>query len=218
MNSPKRFYIILGGIFVLVILLFINTWRNSADISIKPANTPLVADNFTDIPLSATDPVYGNPGAPFTLVAVVDLNNEDARLLLKEIMLFTKSSPTKTRLYIKDHPLTSLFGADPHLVHLYSLCAKNQKKYWPFIEQITAMEGKITLESLNLAVTGAKINPTSLNTCISLPATTAALDANLVWSNNLETDNAFALYANNRRINLDKDVKLIELLKTITAE
>jgi len=218
MINAKHFYLIFGGIALLVILLFANAWRHSAAISIKPTNIPLIADELTDIPTTITDPVYGNPGAPFTLVAVVDLNNQTSRQALKEVMDFVQSDPTQSRLFLKDHPLTSLFGADPNTVHLFALCAHNQKKYWPFIEQLTNMNGKITMESLNLAATAAKLNINSLNTCVSSPATITTLSTNLAWSDSLEKSNSFVLYANNRRINLDKDVKLTELLQTITAK
>lgn len=191
-------------------MLFVQ-FRRAQNINVEPNTLPLINTDFTEIPLTAEEKPFGNPGASLLIIGFFDFNETADRAAAQTIVKFAEANPQAVQFYIKHAPQTKLFGGDRTLPHRAIICADAQKKYREFLADM-AETNKINTESLTKIASDNTLNTATWQNCLENPTTKQAITADMAFAQNLSVQTTPAIFVNNKKLNLDKNVDLNDLL------
>lgn len=219
MTPLKKLCFLLIIVIALFAFLLFKEFRKTLGITTTPLTQPLIDQNATAIPVDATDPIYGNPGAAITLVEFVDLGCAKCQKLHFLLTKLVDQNPTTARLVWKDAPnYGGLISKSTYDAHVAGACAfklgKN-KKFWDFAR--LAMQDKANLrpEGLNKIADGLKINSDQWANCLSSPEIKQKLEQTTALGEQIGLNEIPALFVDNQKINMDTEVNLEDLLTKI---
>lgn len=217
MTHLRKFYLILSVAVLAAGLMLYSQILRAGNIETKPAAQPLIEQNFTEITLGATDRPLGNPGSQLLIIGFFDFNEEIDRNYADLIADFVKNNPQAAQFYIKNNLREKLFNTgDRTLPHRALICAGAQKKYWEFLNELTIVK-KINDETLIKIADGLKLNTDTWQHCLTSDVTKQTVAADLALAKNLGLTDTPTIFVNNKKLNLDEDVNLKDLLNKLIA-
>lgn len=211
MTHLSKFYLILSIMVIAAGAMLFGQFRRSQNINTKPSDLPLVAANFTEIPLTEKEKPFGNPGAPLLIVGFFDFNESADQVAAKTLIDFTENNGQTTQFYLKNNPRPKLFGGDRTLVNRALLCAREQQKFPEFLASLVLAD-KIKTESLVKISSNITLNVVAWQNCLESQATKQTIADDVALANNLNIKNTPTIFLNNKKINLDENTNLSELL------
>lgn len=214
-SSKKKFYLIILIVAVVIVFLFIKEWERAKQIIVQHKALPIISTFLIDIPVETDDQIFGNPGAPITIVEFNDLNCLDCLKQHQVIYNLVEKNPSEVRLIWKDAPQKGLFTNINPTAHLALYCAGEQNKFWPYLQTLTAKEKNWTQADLSATAVAQNINLDTWTTCLSSDKAQQKIQAsiNLAWDIGLRE--MPGIFINNQKINLDKNIDLQEVLETL---
>lgn len=214
-RHAKLFLFLAAGV-VILLLLFIGQWRKTRAIVVNASPTQLLSAESFDIPISADDPVLGNPGAPLTLAEFIDLGDAKSRTLHTTLADFVNKNPQKVRLVWKDFPQNHIFGGNATTLHRAAWCAGEQKHFWDFIAVVSKKTPSASESALLEMAAALGVDRGRWQACMeSAPPATLADSATLAKT--LGLPSAPALFVNNKQLDLTQDINLSEVLASFIA-
>lgn len=214
-RHTKLFLFLAVGVLVLL-FLFIQQWRKTRLITVNATPDQLLSAGSFDIPINATDPVLGNPGAPLTLVEFADLNSAKSRTLHATLAEFVKKNPHQARLIWKDYPQKHFWGGDAGLLHRAAWCAGAQKHFWDFVAAVSAQAPRSSVTTLLPITIALGIDKMLWQTCLESASPAALLDS-ATLTQVLGLRAAPALFINNKQLDVTQDINLSEVLASFIA-
>ncbi len=212
----KKFYLILLALIFLVGIFFFREIKEAANIVTKKKTTPLVATIGTYIPIDVSDPIYGNPGAPVTVIEFNDFGCKKCSQIHEAIIKYVSLNPQKARLVWKSAPIAKIFSPANILPHRAAYCAGEQNKFWQFTN-ITMLNAKTLVENdLKKIAEGLKLDTAKWWTCYKSDDSKQAVASSTIISAALGVKTAPTIFVNNHWINLEEDIKIEEILKNFT--
>lgn len=217
-HGTKKLFLALIGIIAITALIFVFQFKKSSAITTKNTPEPLLSSFAIDIPVSSTDPMLGNPGAPLTLVGFFDLGNKESRALYATLTDFVKQHPQDARLIWKDLPEESiLFGAN-NLPHQAAWCAHTAKRFWPFADAVMAGRNTNKEPELRKIAGTIGLEVEGWWGCAQDPKTVERVTQASALAARLGIRETPALYINNKKLNLNVDIDLPQMLSSFIAK
>ncbi len=213
--SHKKLFIALSVFIGLAALLLSWQIRLAKNITTRTKTLPLIESVAVNIPIDKTDPILGNPGAPLTVTEFVDLGNEKSRSIHATIADFVVKNPTEARLIWKDYPSAGIFGGNSFLLHQAAYCAGQEKKFWPFITELLKRRMEPKEAGLKDTAKQARLNIESWWLCANAPTTKQYVTSAAALAQSLNIKSAPAVFLNNKRINLEENIDLAQMLATL---
>lgn len=214
-KSSKKFYLIVIILFAVIAVLFVKEWERTKQIIVKHKAEPLISSYIMDIPIQNNDQIYGNPGAPVTIVEFNDLSCLSCLKQHDIIYEVVAKNPARVRLVWKDAPLGGLFTRGNTLPHIAAFCAGEQQKFWPFLQKMIEAEKIFSAEDLkNLAVEN-QLNLPVFEACLASDTAKKKINESLLLSQQIGLYAMPAIFVNNQKINPDDQVDLKKLLETM---
>jgi len=217
MNKNRKLYLLLIIIIVVFAVIFVFQVREAGGIIIKPMDQPLVSDYLVDIPTESIDQVFGNPGAPNTIVIFADLGDAKSHEVYETIHKLVLQNPMNARLVWKNFPITHWLIFSNILAHQATYCAGEQNKFWDFIELAMQNGNNLDAPGLKTIASNLKLNTDTWWTCTNSDATKQKIQDSINLSRNLGVSDAPTIFVNNRVINLTSDIKLENMLTQLIA-
>jgi len=217
MNTPKKNFYLFGLLAVgLIALLCVWQFRAALGITVTPTEQPLIEKIPVNIPLDQNDAVFGNQGAPVSVVEFIDLNSADSLAVHQTLKKFVADHPTDVYLTWKDFPTGGLFTTDPQRPHRAAYCVLKQdrKKFWEFIDQL-ASGGKTSVSALTELTDQLSLNAALWQQCLDSTEAKTRIDASIALAEQLGLDKAPIIFINNKKVNYVKEINLEELLTKI---
>lgn len=215
-SHTKKFILFLAIITAIAGLTLFKQIKKAGNITTKVVEKPLINPSLVNIPITANDQILGNPGANLTIVEYLDLSDEKSVNLHQQLANIIGKNPMAARLVWKDLPSGSLFG-DNTLPHRAIWCAGDQKKFWPFVEQLLSAQ-KIDADAINNALSKTQLNADLFNQCLNNAAGKQMMAAAVAAGKIIGVTKAPALFVNNQQINLDEDVDIAQMITTFIAQ
>ncbi len=212
MHQIKKFYLLLllavitaGSIFTVQVI-------RARKITVTPNATPLLSEGYYDIPLENDDQILGNPGAPLTVVLFNDFSCPVCKLKYYEINKFVKEHPQDIRLFLKEIPHKNLFYKTNDLPYRSAFCAGKQNKYWQYIDILNTQKNISSESDLTKIAAELKMNTTNWWQCVNSDEAKQKIARTIAIANSLGVDQTPTIYVNNKKINLENDINIIEML------
>lgn len=213
-EGNKKFLLTFGGVALFTLLLFLVQIKKNISLTTSRVDTPLVSLETTDIPLDQSDATLGNPGATITLVGYLDFGNRQDRLMYQTIANSVKDHPLDIRFVLKHAPYSNfVFESTHNKIHESIICASNQKKLWPYVDELAKISTLWRNKQLTDAAAAANLNTQLFSSCLESPNTPRTL-AELALSSKQLAPEPPTLFANNKQVHLTKDVSLEQLLQS----
>lgn len=215
-SKKKLYFLLILAVFFLVFLI-IRQMSIADKISVSRSDRMLIDPTITDIPTDPNDPIFGNQGAPITILEFVDLNSKLSREIHSKTKNFVAAHPTEVRLIWKDLPAPSIFDRETALPHRAAWCVYKQdkSKFWNFID-LALNEKKIT--DINILVNLAKqinLNVPAWQQCLNSTETKARIESSISLARALGFEQAPAMFINNKKVNYLDEVDLEKLLEEV---
>ena len=177
-SKNKLYFFLILAVFFLVFLI-IRQMSIAEKISVSRSDRLLVDTTITDIPTDPNDPIFGNQGAPITILEFVDLNSKLSREIHRKTKNFVAAHPTEVRLIWKDLPAPSIFNRETSLPHHAAWCVYKQdkNKFWNFTD-LALNEKKVT--DINILVNIANqinLNIPMWQQCLNSTETKARIES-----------------------------------------
>lgn len=217
MDSIKKFYGLLIVLTTLTALLLIVVFNRSRNIQTETAAKPLIEPGYQEIDLTGGLPPIGNPGGELIVAGWFDFNEERDRLAVKDLLDAASDRPQNLQIYLKNFPQPKLFSRDSTLPHRALLCAAAQNQYRAFLEKGLTNVTKPTELTLTQAATAVGLNQTTWRNCLNSPATIQLILDDVNQAQQLNLKSTPALFVNNKKINLENDVDIKDLLEKLLA-
>lgn len=208
-----RLWLALGSIMIIVVLILIKQIDRTRNISTTVDDRPLISPNAVEIPIGASDPLLGNPGAPLTIIAYLDLGDENSQNIYKTVASLVKKDPTKTRFYFKDYPTEHYFSRKNIIAHQAAFCAAEQEEFWEFTSALIAKKS-INEAALRAAAKSAGLNIDIWWNCTQSTGAQNAVSGALAAARALGVPQSPTILINNHIILNSPDLDLAEFLKT----
>lgn len=216
MHKITKFYTLL---FLAVIIAggsFAWQFFKARQITVRPNTTPLISDGYYEIPTNE-DNILGNPGAPLTLILFSDFVCADCQQKYSLLTEFVKNHPQAARLFIKYSPEPSLFFKPNNLAYRGALCANQQNKFWDYNDMLIQIKNPNNQNELVRKIKDLKINIAIWQNCLNDQTTEQKTAAAVALSQTLGITKVPTIYVNNKRLNLDSDPNLTDLLSKLVA-
>ncbi len=210
MHKLTKFYLILILAVIIAGTIFTSQFLRAKKITVKPADTPLISEGYYDIDVS-DDPVLGNPGARLTVVLFSDLACPKCQQKYEEISKFVNSHPQDVRLFLKFTQGKSTFFKTDDIAQRASFCAGKQNKFWEYLDLLNTQNDQKE-QTLKKITSDLKLNSNLWWECVNSPEAKQKISRSLALAQTLAIDQSPVVYANNKKINLDNDVSLTEML------
>jgi protein-disulfide isomerase len=214
----KNFYILLITAVAIAGIVFAVQINKTMQITVEQTTTPLVSEEFLEIPTTAKDSPLGNPGAPVTIVMFGDFTDEKTEIYFNKITKLVQENPTKARFFWKDFPNKKLLFKTNDLPNRAAYCAGAQSKFWEYAKKIfdNNLEKE---EALTKTADELKLNTVAWWRCVNLKETADAIKQNASIMENAGIKSVPAIFLNNRMLNIDESANLEDVLKqTIQTE
>lgn len=217
MTSINKLYIFLAGAIFIAASAFTWTIFKAREITVTPDSKPLVSEGYYEISTNE-DPILGNPGAPLTIVIFSDFVCGDCQQKYTVITNFVKSNPQTARLFLKYSPKPSLFLKANDLAYRGAVCANKQNNFWEFNDLLINTRNPNNKTELENNITSLKLNNEAWQNCLSDQSTQQKIAGSVALSQTLGITEIPAIYVNNKRLNLDTNPDISELLSKLIAK
>ncbi|HLD60824.1 MAG TPA: thioredoxin domain-containing protein [Patescibacteria group bacterium] len=217
-HGTKKLFLGLVIVIFITGLLFVFQFKKSSAITTKNTPEPLLSPYAINIPISSSDPMLGNPGAPLTLVAFLDLGDKESRDVYAMLVDFVQKHPEDARLIWKDLPKESIIFGNNNVAHQAAWCAHDQKRFWPFVNEIMSGRDRNTEQELREAAVATKLDVEKWWTCTLEPATVSRVAGAAPLARELGGREAPLLFINNKRLNVQADIDLPQMLSSFIAK
>lgn len=212
-----------GLLIVLILILGYLLFREIKDVgklTTRAVEEPLIAERAVSIPISPSDQILGSPGAPLTVVEYIDLKNDLDQRLHREISAFVNSHPQNIRLVFKHSPIPKFFLGDGVLAHQAVFCAGKQKKgtknmMWPFLHELVTNDNNLREKGLRKTAQAAGLDINNLWNCVESEEARQAVLSNRLEAEQLRVGEPPLIFLNNRKLNIQQDFDLTELLSSL---
>ncbi len=212
MHQLNKFYLILTVAVIIAGSIFTSQIIKTQKITVKPTATPILSEGYYDIQIENDDQILGNPGAPLTLVLFSDFSCPVCKLKYYEISKFVKEHPQDVRLFIKDIPRKNLFYKTNDLPHRSAYCASKQGKYWQYLDILYTQKNISNESDLTKIADGLKINTVNWWQCINSDTAKQKIAGATALAASLGVEQVPVIYVNNKKINLENEINITELL------
>ena len=177
--------------------------------------TALISEQTTFIPISETDPILGNPGAPITIVEFVDFNCKECLSFYKAIKDFISVHPQEIRLVWKDAPQPRIFSKDTALANRTGWCTFQQdaKKFWQFVDVASESTANLNEAKLKEITQGLNLDIEKLWQCANSDVAKHKIEESSQIIKNLGIKSLPVIFANNKLINTHEDINLQQMLE-----
>lgn len=217
MHKIKNFYILLTLAIVIAGGSFAWQIVKVREITITPDAKPLISDGFYEISTNE-DPILGNPGAPLTLIMFSDFTCADCQKKYSILVDFVKSHPQEARMFLKYSPKPSLFFKADNLAFRGALCANKQNKFWGYTDLLISMNNPNKQSDLEKNITNLKINSSTWQDCLNSQESQQKIAGAVALSQTLGIEKVPTIYINNKKLNLDTNPDLGDLLSKLIAK
>lgn len=222
MHKNKKTYLILMlAILILVIFVSIAVKKN-AQIKISTNSQPIIGSEIIDIPIDLnSDPILGNPGAPITIIEFLNFGTckEKCRLDQQKLMYFVNQNPKKVRLIWKDAPSGSiLLSTNNELAHVTAYCVGTKDKFWDFVNLLINTEEKIDENKLYNSFKTLGLTESYMKECLQSSESITKIGDSFGMARTLNLKGPLNLFINNKKIFIDKDRDILEILNRLLEE
>lgn len=218
MHQIKKFYTFLFIAIVIAASSFIWQLIQANKITVKQVDTPLVSDGYYEIKIEDDDINIGNPGAPLTVVIFNDYLNSDSQKNYTEISTFVKNHPQDVRMFIKNYSVGSVFLKANDLPARAVFCAGKQDKFWKFSDAVIDSKNKSTQNDLEQIASVLNLDTAKWSDCLVSDETTQKIKRVVDMAQTLAITKLPAIYVNNKKITLEKDLSITDLLTKFTVK
>ena len=218
MAINKKIIFLLLIVVIIAGLLFIVVMKKTFNITIRHSETPLISDSAVNIPIDSTDMMFGNPGAPVTLVEFSDISCKPCQKMHYAIKDFVSKNPTKARLIWKDAPRSTVFTEGDTLAHQAAYCAGKQNKFWQFLDMAMQNPGNLNEAGLKKIAEGLNLDVTKFWQCANSDEAAQKIQSSLNVAETLGIKNLPAVFIDNRQINADTDIDIQKLINEYTSQ
>lgn len=215
MPSTKKFLFLLLIITLITGVFFYKEIKQAWQITIKKSALPLISENSISIPIDNSDPMYGNPGAPITVIEFGDIGCDQCKKDHYIIKNFVSKHPMDLRLVWKDAPRTNVFVSGYILAHQAAQCAGKQNKFWQFLEIAMQNTNNLQEPGLKKIAEGLNLDTAKWWMCVNASEIKQKIQASIDLADQLGINKLPAVFVNNKQINTDKDIDLEKLLEQI---
>lgn len=218
MHQLNKFYFFMLLAIIVAGSIFSVQLIKTRKISITPTAIPLLSNGYYDITIENDDPVLGNPGAPITIVLFNDFSCQNCKLKYNEISKFVKEHPQDARLFLKDLTHKNLFYKTNDLPHRSAFCAGKQGKYWQYQDALNTQKNITSESDLTKIADELKINTLTWWQCVNSEEAKQKIQRTATLAATLEVDQVPTIYVNNKKINIENDVNITEMLNKFIAK
>lgn len=218
MHQIKKFYLLLLLAVMIAGSIFVAQIIKTKKITITPANTPLLSEGYYDIPTENDDQILGNPGAPLTVVLFSDFSCSDCKIKYFEITKFAKEHPQNIRIFLKEVPQKNLFYKTNDLPHRSAYCAGKQGKYWAYMDILNTQKNISSEFDLTKIADELKLNTVSWWQCTNSNDAKQKIGRTIALATSLGVDKVPTIYVNNKKLDLENEIDLTELLTKFIAK
>ncbi len=216
MHKITKFYILLLSAIVIAGGAFAWTFLKTKEITVKPNAAPLISEGYYEIPTN-DDPVFGNPGSPLTIIMFSDFACSDCQNKYTIISDFVKAHPQAARLFVKYSPQPSLFFKSNDLAYRGAICANKQNKFWEYNDLLITAKNPNKQTELEKNIQDLKINEDAWKDCLNDQTTQQKIAGAVALSQTLGITKVPVIYVNNKRLNLETEPNLADLLSKLIA-
>lgn len=209
----KKFYLILIALIALLGFLLSKQIKETFNITTKRETSPIVSTNSVFIPSYKTDPIFGNPGAPITIVEFSDFNCKECSQVHAIIKEKVKKYPEKLRLIWKSAPLGGFFSLPDTMPHKAAFCAGKQNQFWNFTDIAIEAKKKLDEKSIQTIISALDLEPSIWQKCFNSQAAEEEMASSTIFAAQFGINKAPVIFINNRWINLDTGADLGEVIE-----
>ncbi len=214
-KNHRKFYGVLSIFIIIGIILLGKQIFESIHLTTKQGEDFIVSPYNTTIPSDTNnDQTLGNPGSPLTITLFNSFNCEECKNTYKTIASFVRTYPTKAKLVWKDVPQKKLFN-NTLLAHEAAFCAGEQKNFWNFVDELYESKHPNKQDELNKIAQKQRLSVNAWQKCITSEKTNLFLQKSITTSQSMNISSVPSIFINNKKINLNKDVNLEELLNSL---
>lgn len=214
MHKITKFYIFLLSAIVIAGGAFAWTFSKAKQITVTPNAAPLISEGYYEIPTN-DDPVFGNPGSPLTIIIFSDFACTDCQKKYSIVSDFVKTYPQATRLFVKYSPQPSLFFKSNDLAYRGAICANKQNKFWEYNDLLITDKNPNKQAELEKNIEDLKINEKTWQECLTDQNTQQKIAGAVALSQTLGINKVPVIYVNNKRLNLETEPDLENLLSKL---
>ncbi|MFT5682917.1 MAG: protein-disulfide isomerase/uncharacterized membrane protein [Myxococcota bacterium] len=151
--------------------------------------------------LDGTEPIYGNPSAPYTVVEFADFECPYCGKVAPELKKLVDGNPD-IRLMFKHYPLSPLCNESvqrdmhPHAcgaAHA-SECARHQERFWELSSLMFKNQSYLSPEDLKFLTQQVGMDAAAFETCMSDPMTETAVLSDISHATTLDLHGTPALF------------------------
>lgn len=198
-------------VLALLAVLFLREFSRTMKISIYPSTRPLLSGAL-DLTLAGNEPIYGNPGAPITIIEFGDVTCPACRRSFTVITKLIDAHPTRARFIWKDAPAGNFFTKASTLPQEAAYCAGKQKKYWEYLRLLTQHQNDFSAAALQNMALSLNINAAVFKDCLfSGDAKNKAAESSAL-AGSMGIRYLPAIFVNNQALNLEKESDLEKAL------
>jgi protein-disulfide isomerase len=213
MSHPiRKLFIALIFIIAIGTILLITQFKKSLNIIVRGNPTPLISDQTIDIQTDKSDATLGNPGAALQIVEFLDLGDKQSKTTHKILVDFVSSHPKDAELILKQFPSQGLISGDSNPAHIAAYCANQQKKIWPFLDELIS-NGNLKNTTIQQVATNLSFNMVSWTQCLNSSVSEQKVADDVSLAHSLGINSGPALFINNKKINLKANPDLAQMLK-----
>jgi len=214
----KKFFLLLIIVIAIAGFLVVKEVRRARGIVTEQQDVPLLAYEITPIPADSSDAPYGNPGAPITIFEFSNLGCDSCREIHEDITSFIRSHPQDIRLIWRYAPNRGWFSGNYELAHQAAFCAGKQGKFWEFTD--AAIQDKDNLEEPGLSqmASSLRLNMPAWRMCMASDEAAQKMSEWSAIAKAFDINSAPTIFVNNRRVHLDKNINMEEMMKRMVEK
>lgn len=208
----KKLYWILLIAIIVCLFFLVQQVRGIFNITAKIKDTPLVSNSAFDIIIKSDTPIWGNPGAALTIVEFADLGSSQSAKVHHTVSNFTKKHSKEIRLVWKNSPETKIFSDNNITMHLMASCLKDNI-FWDFVTEAYDVGNP---DKLYGHADKYGTDQMAWKLCADSAQATEKINNDIIEGENIYVKGP-ALFINNKRINIDEDFDLEQMLETLIS-
>ena len=162
--------------------------------------------------------IYGNPGAPVTIVEFSDISCKQCQKMHYTLKDYISKNPRKARLVWKDAPRSTVFAEGDALAHQAAYCAGKQNKFWQFVDMAMQNSGNLNEAGLKKIAEGLNLDVVKFWQCTNSDEAVQKIQASLNMAESLGIKNLPGVFIDNRQINADADMDIQKLISEYTSQ
>lgn len=217
MHKITKFYILLSLAITIAGGSFGWQFFKARQITVTPNVTPLISDGYYEINTNE-DPILGNPGAALTIIMFSDFACTDCQKKYKMLTDFVRENPQAARLFLKYSPQPSLFFKANDLAFRGALCADKQNKFWEYNDLLVDLKKPNNQNELEKNISELKMNTVAWQDCLTDQNTQQKIAGEVALSQTLGITKVPIIYVNNKRLNLETEPNLNDILSKLITK